>query len=142
MNEQIDTGRFVEFQISESDWHNLAKKAWACRENAYLFGKTAVGAAVLTERRQIYSGCNVEHRYRSHDIHAETNAISSMVACGEKRIIAVLVAAERTRFTPCGSCMDWIFQFGGPHCLVGYQGEIGGKIQIHSAHDLMPYYPE
>ena len=126
----------------ESFWHNLSAEAWKHRENASVIGKTKVGASLLSSSGNVFSGCNIEHRFRSHDIHAETNAISCMVASGDKKIKAILVVAERDRFTPCGACMDWIFQFGDADCLVGYQKEKNGEIVVLTANDLMPYYPE
>ena len=128
-------------QISNTEWSKLSKLAWECRENAYLFGKTGVGAALITEEMNMYGGCNVEHQFRSHDVHAEINAITNMVAKGEKLLIGILIVAKRERFTPCGSCMDWIFQFGGKDCIVGFQGELNGDIQFYSADELMPHYP-
>jgi cytidine deaminase len=119
----------------------LAEAAWHIREMAYVFGKTKVGAAVLSADGGVFVGCNVEHRFRSHDVHAEVNAITNMVAAGKTELISVIVVAERERFTPCGGCMDWIYQFGGPDCLVGYQSEKDGEIKIFKASDLMPYYP-
>jgi len=119
----------------------LAEAAWAVRENAYTFGHTKVGAAALSVNGEIFIGCNVEHRFRSHDVHAEVNAITSMITAGRTQLIAVVIAAERERFTPCGSCMDWIYQFGGPSCRVGYQSKPGGEITILTAEELMPYYP-
>jgi cytidine deaminase len=123
-------------------WEDLARAAWRVRGNAYLIGKTAVGACVLGESGSIFAGCNIEHRYRCHDVHAEVNAIAHMVAAGDQRLRAVVVVAERQRFTPCGGCMDWVFQFGGPECLVGFQSAPEGPISIHTAAELMPLYPE
>lgn len=123
------------------DWQRLADAAWAARSNARVLGKSAVGAAVQSDEGAVIAGCNVEHRFRSHDIHAETNAIGNAVAQGERKIVAVLVVAERKRFTPCGSCMDWIFELGGPECVVGYQREPNGKIAEFTAAELMPHYP-
>jgi cytidine deaminase len=119
----------------------LADAAWEVRESAYTFGHTKVGAAVLSADGEMFIGCNVEHRFRSHDVHAEVNAITSMISSGRTALVAVVIAAERERFTPCGSCMDWIYQFGGPTCRVGYQSNPGGEITILSAEELMPYYP-
>lgn len=119
----------------------LATKAWAARDKARILGSTAVGCAVLTESGQIFTGCNVEHRFRSHDIHAETNAIGSMVASGRLDLARVFVAAERSRFTPCGACMDWIFEFGGPECRITWQGTPTGPTTTLLAQELMPYYP-
>jgi cytidine deaminase len=127
--------------LTERQMEALADAAWKVREHAYILGQTKVGAAVMAADGSIHVGCNVEHRFRSHDVHAEVNAITSMVAAGRTDLIAVMVAAERERFTPCGSCMDWIYQFGGPSCLVGYQSKVGGKITLLRSDQLMPYYP-
>ncbi len=124
------------------DWEELSKAAWEVRNNAHIFGKTKVGAAGLSSKNNIYTGCNIEHLFRSHDIHAETNCISNMVRSGDKSLIAILIVAERKQFTPCGSCLDWIFQFGGPNCLVAFQASNVGKIKIFKAKELMPHYPK
>lgn len=126
---------------SRIEWAPLSKMAWSVRENAYIYGDTKVGAALLSDQGKIYTGCNVEHMFRSHDFHAETNAIGSMVAAGDKKIIAILVAAKREKFTPCGGCLDWIFQFGGRECHVGFQAQPNGPITHYTASELMPHYP-
>lgn len=124
------------------NWGLLSEKAWLARKNAYVIGGTAVGAAVITADGTIFTGCNVEHRYRIQDIHAEVNAITNMVNSGYTSMRAIFVAAERKRFTPCGSCLDWIIQFGGLDCLIGYQTGADDPIIVHLARELMPYYPE
>lgn len=126
--------------INEKTWQKLASTAWNYRENARISGKTKVGAAVFSEGK-IFGGCNIEHKFRSHDIHAEISAISSMISSGNKKLDAIIIVAERNKFTPCGGCLDWIFEFGGPKCLVGYQTKKDGKITIFSAKELMPHYP-
>ncbi len=126
--------------LLEKEWKNLAKSAWKHRENARVLGKTKVGAAVLSNK-EIFAGCNIEHQFRSHDIHAEISAISTMISSGSKKLDAILVVSERDKFTPCGGCLDWIFEFGGPECFVGYQNKKEGNIEIFKAKDLMPHYP-
>lgn len=120
---------------------DMAAQAWAVRERARVMGKTKVGCAVLSAEGNIMSGCNVEHRFRSHDIHAEVNALSSLIARGDSAAIAVLVVAERTKFTPCGSCMDWVFEVGGNECWVGFQSGPKEEPIWYQALDLMPHYP-
>jgi len=127
--------------ISDADWELLSSAAWKARSSAFIHGDTAVGAAVLSDSGSVFAGCNAEHHFRSHDIHAETNAIGSMVAAGHNRLRAVLVVADRHRFTPCGACLDWIFEFGDPDCAVGFQKQPGGAIEVLTAGQLMPYYP-
>jgi cytidine deaminase len=120
----------------------LLQEAWKVRERAHVIGPTKVGCAVLSDTGQMHIGCNVEHRYRSHDVHAEVNAITSMVTAGDNQIVAVAIAAERDRFTPCGACMDWIFQFADPEtCEVFCQAVPKGPVVRYRLRDLMPYYP-
>jgi cytidine deaminase len=134
VNDSAQTGATETFR-------SLAEAAWAVRENAYILGKTKVGCALLTSGNKMFVGCNVEHRFRSHDVHAEVNAISTMVANGEQEIRCILVAAERNNFTPCGACMDWIMQFAVKGCLVAFSSSPGSEPTIYTAEQLMPYYP-
>lgn len=126
--------------INEKTWQKLASTAWKYRENARILGKTKVGAAVYSKGK-IFGGCNIEHKFRSHDIHAEISSISAMISAGNKKLDAIIIVAERNKFTPCGGCLDWIFEFGGAKCLVGYQTKKDGKITIFEAKELMPHYP-
>jgi len=129
-------------QIGKTSIKDLAKRAWLARDNAYILGNTKVGCALLSADGSIFTGCNVEHRFRSHDVHAEVNAISSMVLSGQRAILVLVVVAERERFTPCGACMDWIMQFcDAEECVIGFQSSRGGAITTYKASQLMPFYP-
>lgn len=127
--------------MGDEQWQQLADAAWHAREHARVHGKTMVGSAVLSEQGRIFKGCNVEHRFRSHDVHAEVNALTNMVTSGDGSAVALLIASQRERFTPCGACVDWIFELGGPHCLVAFQSAPGGPITCFRADELMPHYP-
>jgi cytidine deaminase len=120
----------------------LSPYAWQVRENAIVLGKTRVGCAVISGNGKIFSGCNIEHRFRCHDVHAEINALTTMVAGGEKTAKVVLIAAERSRFTPCGGCLDWIMELGGKDTVVAFQNSPTNEFQIFKASELMPNYPE
>lgn len=125
---------------SESVEQRLSTQAWMARNNAIVNGSTKVGAAVITQDGWIFKGCNVGSNFRN-DIHAEVSAISALVGQGFKTFTAILVVAERERFTPCGACMDWIMKLGGPDTLVGFQHELYGHIEWLTARELMPHYP-
>jgi cytidine deaminase len=121
---------------------DLAEAAWAARQNARLHGKTAVGAAVLADNGRVYRGCNIEHRFRAHDVHAEVNALTTMAAADRNaRAVSVLIVAERDSFTPCGGCLDWSFELGGSGVAVAFQGRPGGEVTVYRADELMPHYP-
>jgi cytidine deaminase len=128
--------------LATDDVERLKVAAWQAREKAFVIGPTKVGCAVLGADGNVYVGCNVEHRFRSHDVHAEVNAISSMVAAGCQSLKALLIAAQRDRFTPCGACMDWIMQFAQDgDCIVLAHRAVDADVQRYTAHELMPLYP-
>ena len=80
------------------DWNRLSTEAWAVRNNARVLGRTMVGAAVATAEGDVFAGCNVEHRFRSHDVHAEVNALTTMAAAGRGPAVAIMVVSDRERF--------------------------------------------
>lgn len=127
--------------LDKFDWNHLFNLATESRKNA-IAHTTKVGAALITENGKYYSGCNIEQIYRNKDIHAEVCAISKMVSSGVKTFLGIIIVSDRERFTPCGACMDWIFQFGGENTLVAYKNILGGDIEIYEAKELMPYYPK
>jgi len=129
-------------------WAELSEVAWRVRDHAALVvSDTKVGCCILVQDGNGYvrvGGCNVEHPFLSTSIHAEANAIGSMITNfgPEARAIKILVAARRGKFLPCGQCMDMIIQYGGPTCEVGYQNKPSGPIRWALARHLMPEYPE
>ena len=135
------TDRIDRAVLGEDEWRHLSRAAWSVMENARVHGKTKVGAAVMSAQGQIFEGCNVEHRFRSHDVHAEVNALTTMASVGHGPAIAILIASRRERFTPCGGCLDWIFELAGPECLVAFQGQPGDSRLELRARELMPHYP-
>lgn len=129
-------------ELLDEPLRDLSAAAWKARENASILGTTKVGSAILTVDGSIFAGCNIEHPFRCHDIHAEVNAIASMVTGGGKAITAILIAADRERFTPCGGCMDWIMLFADENCIVAFQSSRNGPIQRYKSTELMPFYPK
>ncbi len=119
----------------------ILQAAW--EKVAHALGtSTKVGAAALAPDGTVYTGCNIGHKFHSHDIHAEIGAISSLVAGGHKRATAIAVVSELPGLTPCGSCLDWILQLGGSDCLVYWQSYQNGPVTCRRAGDLMPFAPQ
>ena len=81
--------------------------------NAYApYSRFSVGAAVQTDKGNIYSGCNVENAAYPIGQCAEASAISAMISAGEKTIVAVAVAGKgQALCTPCGGCRQRIREF-------------------------------
>lgn len=127
--------------LSDDELSDLAAQAWRAREHAVIRGATKVGCAVRAEDGRVFTGCNIEHRFRSHDIHAEVNALGALIAGGARNAMAIVIAAEREQFTPCGACMDWIMELGVDDCVVAFQPRPGGQLKLYRAKELMPHYP-
>lgn len=126
--------------LTDHDWARLGRAAWDVCRNA-VARNTSVGAAVLSSDGNVFVGCNVEHKLRCHDVHAEVNALSNMIAAGDRLAVAIFVVSEGRQLTPCGSCMDWIIELGGPACAVAWQGARDQQITPMRADELMPHYP-
>ncbi len=88
----------------------LAKKA---SENAYVpYSKFPVGACVLTESGNVYTGCNFENSSYGMTICAERNAIGSAIVAGERKIKAVAIYSPKMKYcVPCGACRQVMSEF-------------------------------
>lgn len=72
-----------------------------------------VGAAVLTEDGNIFSGCNIENASFGATICAERVAVFKAVCEGHRKIRAVAVVADNPQpIVPCGMCLQVISEFG------------------------------
>jgi cytidine deaminase len=79
------------------------------------YSRFRVGAAVLTDRGEIFSGCNVENASYGLTICAERNAIFQAVAGSKTPLVirAVVVFTPTALPTaPCGACRQVINEFG------------------------------
>jgi cytidine deaminase len=114
--------------LTEIDRQDLCKAATEALSRAFApYSRLQVGAAVLTERGQVFSGGNVENASYGLTLCAERAAIAQAVA-GEgpgMRIKALaVVSGQPGPFAPCGACRQVIKEHG-PEALVIFQGEEG-----------------
>ena len=83
--------------VAQIDSLRLLRSAWVARETAYApYSEFAVGAALLTEAGQIFTGCNMENVSLGLTICAERVALTTAVQAGERRFVALALAAETT----------------------------------------------
>lgn len=104
--------------LLEQHIDRLVSYAFAARANAYApYSKFKVGAAVLTESGEIFTGCNVENSSFGLTICAERTAITKAVSAGERKLVAVSVATHGG-VTPCGACRQFIAEFADPEAVI------------------------
>lgn len=90
----------------------LIQKAVDAWHGAYApYSKYSVGAAVLTESGEIFTGINIENAVYPLTICAERVAIFKAVSEGEKSFRAIAVVTKNGG-TPCGSCRQVMAEFG------------------------------
>jgi len=109
------------------NFDQLIEAASKARAEAYApYSKFAVGAALLTKRGRIITGCNVENLSFGLTICAERAAVFTAVAMGEREFEAIaLVADSKTPVTPCGACRQVLAEFAAdlPICSGNLEGE-------------------
>jgi cytidine deaminase len=103
-------------EIPEQVRSDLVAAARQAALNAYCpYSHFPVGAAVLTDRGEIFSGCNVENASYGLTICAERNAIFQAVfQCQGHLVIRAIVVFTPTDAptAPCGACRQVINEFG------------------------------
>jgi cytidine deaminase len=97
-------------QSSDEALRALIEAARKVSENAYCpYSRFRVGAAVLTDQGEIFSGCNVENASFGLTICAERNAIFQARAKGKVDIrILVVYTPTPKPAPPCGCCRQVI----------------------------------
>ena len=113
------------------------------------YSKFPVGAAVLTDRGDIFAGCNVENASCGLTVCAERSAVFQAIArsSGPLRIRAALVyTPTQTPTAPCGACRQVLNEFGPDaevFCFCDGPGMIETTLkgllpQVFGSHNLNP----
>lgn len=123
------------------DLVHAIEAARAVSSKAYApYSNFRVGAAVLTERGGIYTGCNVENASYGLAICAERNAVARMVADtdpADRRVrLVVVVSPEAAPCFPCGACRQVLHEFGCEEVVVL---DASGDLRRYPFHTLLPH---
>ena len=115
--------------LSSAERSKLLSVAKEAVKRAYApYSKFRVGAAVLTKKGNIFSGCNIENSSYGLTVCAERVAIFSAIAqeSGEDmEIRALAISCEQNSLcSPCGACRQVIYEFGR-NAIVLFQGSNG-----------------
>ena len=101
--------------MEENIWKMLYERAKAVqceRKLSPLMEVGSVGAAILTDQGNIYTGVCIDTAC-GMGMCAERNAIANMLTNGESRILKVVaVMPDGSSGTPCGVCREFMMQLG------------------------------
>ena len=115
----------------------LHARAEAARENAYApYSRFQVGAALVTESEDVFTGVNVENASLGLSICAERVAVFQAIAAGHGRITAIAVAGPSPDVSPCGACRQVLAEFGDDELMVSFPRD--GELVTRRLGDLLP----
>lgn len=122
------------------DYKKLISKALDAKKFAYVpYSKFRVGAAVLTEDGNIYTGCNIENVSYGATNCAERTAIFKAVSEGHKNLKAIAIAGSDKEYTyPCGICRQVISEFAGEDMkIIIVKNE--NEYMVKKLEEILPY---
>lgn len=96
------------------NYENLLSFAKKACENSYSpYSNFPVGACILYESGNTYTGCNIENACYGLALCAERCAMAQAISSGEKtKIQAIAVySPKQKKCMPCGACRQWLFEF-------------------------------
>jgi len=116
----------------------LIECARRVQEKAYApYSRFKVGAALLTTRGNIYSGCNIENISYGLTVCAERVALFKAVSEGEREFKAIAVYAGTSGYcTPCGACRQVLLEFGRD--IEVYMVNRQGEYKVMTVGELVP----
>lgn len=117
----------------------LLDKAKEVMNNAYApYSNFKVGAAILTESGDVYTGCNIENASYGATICAERTAAVKAVSEGHKRFLKIaIVSMEGTYTYPCGMCRQFLSEFMAEDGMVIVEDSTEGIKEI-AFKELLP----
>lgn len=120
--------------MTDRELYLAAKKA---AENAYApFSNFRVGAALLTQRGDVYLGVNVENSSYGATICAERAAVISAVTAGDREFAKIAIVANGHKVLPCGICRQFLYEFAPNLKIITGSGE--DELEIFELSELLP----
>lgn len=131
--------------INKEIVEKLIQKAACARQNSYSpYSDYQVGAALLTEEGDIYTGCNIENAAYSPTNCAERTAFFKAISEGKRQFSAISIIGgirgkEITEYAyPCGVCRQVMMEFCNPHTFKIIVAKSVKEYEIKTLEELLP----
>ena len=123
----------------------LIMRAMGMMKMSYIpYSHFSVGAALLTESGEIYTGCNIENAAYTPSVCAERTAFFKAVSEGHTSFSAIAVTGGMDRkaedfCTPCGVCRQVMNEFCDPETFLVISAVSPDKYRVYTLKELLPY---
>ncbi len=120
-----------------NDMQRLIAIARKAAEQSYSpYSRFRVGAVLIGDDGNEYTGCNVENAAYGASICAEANAISTAAAHGVRKIETLaVVCLDGEGCTPCGNCRQLMREFRVDTVILTDEG---GEPVAYALEELLP----
>jgi len=124
--------------MNKEIYNSLIEAAKKAADAAYApYSRYRVGAAVLTESGEIFTGCNVENASYGLTICAERVAIFKARSAGHSKWRAVAVFAPQPPVPmPCGACRQVMAEGGNAPVVIVAGAD--GSVQMFDFDEILP----
>ncbi|MDD3052046.1 MAG: cytidine deaminase [Candidatus Cloacimonetes bacterium] len=118
----------------------LLMKAVEAAKLAYSpYSHYKVGAALLTRKGDIYTGCNIENATYSATICAERTAMVKAISNGERDFVEIAIYVDSEElFPPCGICRQFMAEFCEELIVVYASKNSLNSPQVTTLNQLLP----
>lgn len=120
----------------------LIGNAMAAMKNSYSpYSGFCVGAALLTKKGKVYTGCNIENSSYSVTNCAERTAIHTAIGKGEREFAAIAIVGGKngrveSYCPPCGACRQVFAEFCDKDFKIYLYN--GVEIKVYTLDELLP----
>lgn len=135
----------VEHVIEQDMIAHLIEEAIQARDASYSpYSNYQVGAALLTEGGEIFTGCNIENAAYSPTNCAERTAFFKAVSEGKRKFSAIAIVGgtkneEITQYAyPCGVCRQVMMEFCDPQTFQIIVAKSKKEYEIKTLLQLLP----
>ncbi|HAZ37834.1 MAG TPA: cytidine deaminase [Clostridiaceae bacterium] len=120
------------------DEKTLIENAKSAMDMAYVpYSHFKVGAALLTDDGQVYTGCNIENSAFGGTNCAERTALFKAVSEGHRKFKKIAIISDSNNYTyPCGICRQVLSEFGVDMDVITANNK--GEYRVHKLCELLP----
>ena len=130
--------------VNRSVVRNLIRDAIEAMKSSYSpYSHFTVGAALLTMKQKIYSGCNIENAAHSPTNCAERTAFFNAISSGDRNFAAIAIVGGRNGVIsdfcpPCGVCRQVMREFVDPNRFLVILAKSEDEYVTYFLEELLP----